>query len=144
MKKLTALCMLFFFVGQIVVAQQSKTKMDFTDFDKPTVLTGVSFAANSDKLLTSSFVALEQLIAQIKLVNKDVKIVGYSDNTGNAEFNSKLSKRRALAIRDYLAQHGIAAEHVFAFGKGDENPIGDNNTAEGRLLNRRIEVSFRK
>ena len=69
-----------------------------------------------------------------------VKIGGYTDNTGDPAENQRLSKMRAEAIRDALEKRGIDGSRLSAEGYGDEHPVADNNTAEGRAQNRRVAI----
>ncbi|WP_269496745.1 OmpA family protein [Castellaniella sp. S9] len=68
------------------------------------------------------------------------KAIGYTDSTGSDAVNQPLSQRRAGAVTQYLAGQGVAAARLSAEGRGAANPVGDNNTAEGRALNRRVEL----
>jgi outer membrane protein OmpA-like peptidoglycan-associated protein len=68
-----------------------------------------------------------------------VEIHGYTDNTGTAARNLKLSQERAEAVRQWFIAKGIAAERLVSKGFGAENPIVPNDTAENRARNRRIE-----
>jgi outer membrane protein OmpA-like peptidoglycan-associated protein len=65
---------------------------------------------------------------------------GHTDNIGSAEFNLELSEKRANAVREYLISQGVASENVTAVGKGFSVPVADNNTADGRQKNRRVEL----
>ncbi len=68
-------------------------------------------------------------------------IEGHTDNTGSADYNQKLSQRRAESVRDYLIRHfNISPDRLAAKGYGKDRPIATNDTAEGRLRNRRIEA----
>jgi outer membrane protein OmpA-like peptidoglycan-associated protein len=67
-------------------------------------------------------------------------IEGYTDNSGKAEINQTLSEQRANAVRGYLVNQGLDAGSLSAQGLGVNNPVGDNNTAEGRQKNRRVEI----
>jgi OmpA-OmpF porin, OOP family len=69
-----------------------------------------------------------------------VKIVGYTDSTGTAEYNKKLSLKRAQAVRDYLVELGGDPNKMEISGMGEEHPIASNKTAAGRAQNRRVEV----
>ena len=69
-----------------------------------------------------------------------VKIGGYTDNTGNAAANLKLSDDRAANVRKELVGMGIAADRLTSEGYVDQHPVGDNNTEEGRAKNRRISL----
>lgn len=68
------------------------------------------------------------------------KAIGYTDSTGTAQVNQRLSLNRALAVSNYIAGRGIAGNRLMSEGLGPSNPIGDNNTTQGRALNRRVEL----
>lgn len=71
--------------------------------------------------------------------NTKLEIQGHTDNTGSKARNKKLSEARANAVRTYLVEKaGIPASRVSAYGYGDEKPVGDNKTPEGRTQNRRV------
>lgn len=72
------------------------------------------------------------------------EIAGYTDNVGDAAANQKLSEERANAVRNYLIAQGVPADQLVAVGYGQEDPIADNETAEGRAQNRRIEFKVQK
>ena len=69
-----------------------------------------------------------------------VEILGHTDNTGGRAFNMTLSQNRAQAVVDYLVNRGIDPARLKATGYGPDKPIADNRTAQGRLLNRRVEI----
>jgi outer membrane protein OmpA-like peptidoglycan-associated protein len=71
-----------------------------------------------------------------------VDIDGHTDGRGTPDRNLQLSIYRANAVRQHLIERGIAAERLVARGLGDERPISDNVTAEGRQLNRRVEFTI--
>ncbi len=70
----------------------------------------------------------------------NAEITGYTDSSGPAAYNQKLSERRANAVADYIVGGGIDAGRLTVSGMGEENPVADNSTSEGRALNRRVEV----
>ncbi len=86
---------------------------------------------------------LQPLIRKLKILT-DVKvgIYGYTDNVGSAEANQSLSEKRANRMRDWMVSEGIAKSRLTVVGKGETNFVASNQTAEGRALNRRIELIF--
>ena len=66
--------------------------------------------------------------------------IGHTDSTGSVQTNQSLSQNRAQAVNSYLTQQGVAAGRVIAEGRAATQPIGDNATAEGRAMNRRVEL----
>lgn len=75
--------------------------------------------------------------------NAQIVVEGHTDSIGSDEFNLQLSQRRAEAVRQFLVDEGIAMGRIRAVGRGEEEPIADNDTAEGRAENRRVEIHFR-
>lgn len=68
------------------------------------------------------------------------QIIGHTDSRGSAEYNQKLSERRAQSVANYLYTQGIAKERITVRGMGEESPKASNDTAQGRMENRRVEV----
>jgi outer membrane protein OmpA-like peptidoglycan-associated protein len=81
-------------------------------------------------------------ISGIVLAYPDLKlqIEGYTDSIGSDEYNQTLSEKRADTVRAYLVSSGVSMDNVAARGMGKADPIGDNSTAAGRKLNRRVEM----
>ncbi len=69
-----------------------------------------------------------------------VRIEGHTDSVGSAAYNQTLSENRALGVRSYLIQRGVASSRVEANGFGMTRPIASNATPEGRAQNRRVEI----
>jgi outer membrane protein OmpA-like peptidoglycan-associated protein len=69
-----------------------------------------------------------------------VSIVGHTDSTGSDAVNNPLSVDRANSARDYLIARGVAVTRFNTAGQGSREPVADNNTAEGRSKNRRVEI----
>ena len=70
----------------------------------------------------------------------NIRIVGHTDNVGSVPFNMALSQDRASAVERFLTERGVDAERIETQGDGPSNPVADNETEEGRALNRRVEV----
>ena len=66
---------------------------------------------------------------------------GYTDNTGNPQQNMQLSGGRATSAMNQVAAHGVDASRMTAEGYGEQNPIADNATDDGRQRNRRVEIN---
>ncbi|MES2262378.1 MAG: OmpA family protein [Pseudomonadota bacterium] len=84
---------------------------------------------------------LDSLLGKLQGMNTEAVItVGYTDSIGRAEYNRKLSVRRAESVKAYLVSKGIDASRVYTEGKGETQPVADNKTAAGRAKNRRVTV----
>jgi outer membrane protein OmpA-like peptidoglycan-associated protein len=70
----------------------------------------------------------------------NLAVEGYTDTTGAADFNMKLSQARADTVRQFLIAQGLSADTITSKGLGEADPIADNSTAAGRKLNRRVEI----
>jgi OOP family OmpA-OmpF porin len=99
----------------------------------------VHFATNSSELTDQDKALLDKMIVTLKRLNfVDGEVDGYTDSTGSAKYNQGLSERRAQAVADYLTSNGIGAHRLTVKGYGEENPVADNKTREGRAHNRRV------
>jgi OOP family OmpA-OmpF porin len=117
------------------------TKVNSTGCPEKIVLKGVNFATNSDKLTPESDEVLAKVAAALAANPKvNVNVDGYTDNQGSASYNKSLSQRRANAVKADLVKKGVDANRITARGFGVESPVADNNTAEGRAENRRVEL----
>jgi len=84
------------------------------------------------------------MLADYLQKNPDAYVVaaGYTDSTGDEEYNLALSYRRADSIKDHLITiHGIGADRIVTLWYGDLNPVADNGSAQGRQRNRRVEIA---
>jgi OOP family OmpA-OmpF porin len=68
--------------------------------------------------------------------------VGHADSRGDADYNQKLSERRAQSVADYMISQGIDASVIAVSGRGEANPVASNASREGRAKNRRVDASF--
>lgn len=107
---------------------------------------GVNFKTGSDSLTAESHNQLDQLASVLAAFpTVTIKVVGHTDNMGNAAANKKLSDSRAKSVKAYLVSMGkIAGSRIATAGMGQEQPIADNSTDEGKAKNRRVEVLVTK
>ena len=101
------------------------------------------FATNKTYILPQSEQAMSDL-ANFLLENRTVtiRITGHTDAVGTDEANQILSEGRANAVRADLIKRGVEVERIEAEGKGEKEPVADNDTEEGRQLNRRVEFTI--
>ncbi|MGM0444329.1 MAG: OmpA family protein [Fibrobacterota bacterium] len=104
-------------------------------------LPSVNFKAGSAELTAGSSRMLNEVAAVLK-EHPDIRmeIRGYTDITGKKELNQRLSKERALAVGMYLVRQGIEKKRLRPVGMGEADPIADNDSPMGRVLNRRVEL----
>ena len=100
-----------------------------------------SFASDSAEVPEAMAPFLKTAAADLKQLKAGhvLEIAGYTDNTGDAALNLALSQRRAEAVREALIKYGVDPDMLVAKGYGEADPVASNDTAEGRLKNRRIE-----
>ncbi len=112
---------------------------------KTVVLKGVFFESGKAALTGDSQFTLEKALNALTASPAvNVLIVGYTDNVGSAVTNQRLSLHRAQAVKSWLVRNGISTKRLTVAGKGSDDPIDDNSTAEGRANNRRIEFRVLK
>lgn len=72
----------------------------------------------------------------------DVLIAGHTDSTGKTEYNHTLSEKRANAVAEYAQAQGIKGVRIKTVGEGEDTPVADNDSEDGRAKNRRVEVAI--
>ena len=108
---------------------------------KVTLECGILFNTSSSTLNETSKVALKKFAANMTdLPDTDLTIIGHTDNTGTPEYNDKLSVQRATSVASYLQNCGMSIDRMTIEGRSFHEPVADNNTKEGRLQNRRVEI----
>ncbi len=107
------------------------------------VLQGVTFEFNEARLTANARAILDGVAdALIARGDIQVEIGGHTDSRGSDDYNQKLSERRAQSVMQYLVGKGIASDRLSAKGYGETQPVSDNNSDEGRELNRRVELKI--
>ncbi len=123
-----------------------KTQITKAAFDNAEIgdrfrLNQIYFEFNSSELLTVSYIQLDSLYNILEQKpSVRIEIRGHTDNIGSESYNKKLSVDRAASVYNYLIEKGIPKTRMKYRGFGPNVPVADNNTEEGRELNRRVEI----
>ncbi len=114
-----------------------------TDRGMVVTLGDMRFATNQATLSADGEHSLSQLADFMKrFPQRRVVIEGHADSQGSSELNQRLSERRAQTVNNALLSLGVAADRLSATAVGETHPVATNATAEGRRMNRRVEVIF--
>jgi outer membrane protein OmpA-like peptidoglycan-associated protein len=110
---------------------------------KITFDSGILFDINSSDLQPAAKTNIQNLAKVLeKYPDTNILVEGDTDSTGSADFNQKLSERRAQAVADYQKGLGVAVSRIQTVGLGKANPVASNATEEGRRQNRRVEIAI--
>lgn len=101
----------------------------------------VQFRTSSADIDAASEEFLADLADLAKSCPGELTVAGHTDSRGDADMNKALSRARAEAVRDAFTSLGIDNSRMTAVGYGEEQPVADNESAEGRATNRRIAIS---
>lgn len=101
----------------------------------------IEFATGSAEVSAASEPRLKEIAAFLLEDGRVIRVLGYTDNVGEPAANQKLSQDRAASVRITLIKFGVKGEQLVAVGMGQEMPIADNGSEEGRQKNRRIEFA---
>jgi outer membrane protein OmpA-like peptidoglycan-associated protein len=127
----------------VELAIRNSRAVDAKQTGRGLVLTlgGVLFDFNSAELKPEGRLSVARVAGfLIALDNRDAVVEGHADNTGDADYNVKLSLRRAESIRNALVEFGVSEDRMVAEGYGANFPVASNDKAEGREQNRRVEI----
>ena len=120
---------------------QAALPTQMTDRGLVSEIGGVQFATGTANLTASAREGLAKFSGiVVSYPGLRFMVEGHTDNTGTVAANSELSLRRAIAVRDYLINQGVAASSTDVAGLGSSRPVADNATADGRARNRRVEI----
>lgn len=124
-----------------VVASAGVVVVDGERFE---VRAKIAFPSASSELPASANPVLDEIAAALATYADIDRVVveGHTDNAGDAAKNKDLSDRRAKAVVKYLTDKGIAADRLVGEGFGQERPIADNATEEGKANNRRVDFAI--
>ncbi len=103
----------------------------------------ITFKTDSADINASFYPVLNSVARVLNKYNQStVMVSGNTDSTGSAEYNLNLSRERAHSVAAYLQGQGVKESRFEVLGLGSSNPIASNDTAEGRSLNRRVEIKI--
>ncbi|MBG6110640.1 outer membrane protein OmpA-like peptidoglycan-associated protein [Flavobacterium sp. CG_23.5] len=103
----------------------------------------VRFNTNKSSLTAAAQANLDKLVPVFKeYPDTNITIYGYTDNTGTASYNLKLSGQRAASVKSYLAGKGLSTSRFAVTGLGIADPIASNDNEAGRSQNRRVEFAI--
>ncbi|MGQ0700893.1 MAG: OmpA family protein [Panacagrimonas sp.] len=109
------------------------------------VLRGVNFEFDKARLTTNAKTILDNVGEELTAYPEiEVELSGHTDSKGSDEYNQNLSERRAASVKTYLVGKDITKERMTTAGYGEAQPVADNETDEGRELNRRVELKVTK
>ena len=121
----------------------SKKKAMFDPDTNSRTFVDIKFFPNDATIVESWYPHIDEIAEYLKEnERKGVLLTGYSDNQGTAAYCIGLSRQRAVEIKKALQMRGIDESRIEVEVKGDEDPIGDNNTLEGRVANNRVSVKI--
>lgn len=106
-----------------------------------TIDNDVLFAFDSSTIRETAKPTLAKVVrALANNPDKTLTVTGHTDSVGTEEYNQGLSERRAAAVKRYIVQSGIEEDRIMTYGRGEMDPLVPNDTAEARMLNRRVEI----
>ena len=128
------------YIKNVRIAKGAVPLYDRMMTDGKFITYGITFDVGKATIKPESMGEINRIV-QLMTENPDLKfsVEGHTDSTGNPASNQTLSEQRSQAIVDKLVELGIAKDRLTAVGKGQNSPIADNNTDEGRAKNRRVE-----
>ncbi|HEX6098084.1 MAG TPA: OmpA family protein [Thermoanaerobaculia bacterium] len=104
----------------------------------------ILFDYDSAALRSASRTTLNELAQNFaQYPDNQIIVEGHTDSAGSDAYNQRLSEQRAGNVADYLIDRGVASRNVVVYGYGESDPKSSNDTAEGRQLNRRVEIHIR-
>lgn len=103
----------------------------------------ITFQTDSYNLRSDFYPVLNSVGEVVaKYADTSLKVSGHTDSTGSRSYNQTLSERRAGSVADYLATRGVDRSRMLVQGVGQDQPIADNSSDQGRAQNRRVELQI--
>ena len=109
----------------------------------PTVRLPIFFEFNSAKLRPEGRELLDKVGAALssdELTTFRFSVEGHTDSVGSEAYNTSLSAQRAAAVKEYLVAQGVPPERIATLGRGESDPVAENDSDAGRQRNRRVEL----
>ncbi|HLS18915.1 MAG TPA: OmpA family protein, partial [Paracoccaceae bacterium] len=101
----------------------------------------VTFATDQATIQPQFYGALNNVAQTLQQYPSSyVDVIGHTDSTGAADYNQRLSERRASSVAQYLTSRGVSPARIKSYGMGMTQPIASNSDAAGRQANRRVEI----
>jgi outer membrane protein OmpA-like peptidoglycan-associated protein len=126
-----------------LLAELASYEQKKTDLGVTLILRDLQFASASSVLGSGAQGRLAPLAAFLaKQPEARIQISGHTDSQGSDAFNMDLSARRAQSVGAYLGSTGVNANRINSVGMGESTPVATNDTAAGRAINRRVEVTI--
>jgi len=120
---------------------EEKKEVVKTDKTPKVSLYTVYFESADADITSASKMVLNTIVKMFKKESKyRLNIEGHTDSEGDDKLNNVLSKKRASIVKDYLVKNGISKDRLVTSGFGEQKPIADNNTEQGKAKNRRVEL----
>jgi OOP family OmpA-OmpF porin len=138
---------IFYPINLKTLPQQFTIEFDMLKIDAESkfVTNAIYFNVNSAVIKPESWPALKLAANAIKSVQGTIKIIGHTDSDGSDSDNLTLSKKRADAVKLFLVKNfDIEGARLLTDGEGEAKPVDNNNTAEGKANNRRVEFVLQK
>jgi outer membrane protein OmpA-like peptidoglycan-associated protein len=140
-------------IGYYMDAQEAKLRKQLRDSgvsiqrdgDKINLIMpgNITFTTNSSNINTNFTSVLNSVALVLEEYNKTLVVVsGHTDSVGSVQYNQKLSEERANSVANYLRGQKIMSDRLEIVGFGEAQPVANNQTAEGRDLNRRVEITL--
>lgn len=100
----------------------------------------VYFDFDRHSLTPESLIILDQIIDRLKMSSDMIELIGHTDSIGNSKYNHSLGMQRVTSTKQYLLEQGVAGDNLKLASEGENKPLADNTSAEGRKKNRRVEI----
>ena len=128
-----------------LAAEQARGELNITKLSGNALKVGIASDATFDFDSAAIKSSAQATYAKIASVLKDydktiIHVVGHTDSTGTDAYNQTLSERRASAVASALTANGLNSARLLTEGRGESEPIADNNTKEGQRRNRRVDI----